>query len=1437
MSMSGLSRETSHILSIALLCMFCASACIASSDVEILSALRKSLMQRQDMIPNWFYSEIPPCNWTGVDCKGSEVHGLNLPCKSSPLELPFPGSIGELKNLRYLNLSQCRLRGVIPENLWSLEKLEILDLSSNRLSGSLSSMLSNLKVLRELVLDDNNFSGHLPSAIGLLKELVELSIRGNSFSGDLPTQLGNLSKLESLDLSVNSFSGVLPSSLANLSSLLYFDASNNGFTGPIFPGIGNLMGLRKVDLSGNSINGPIPADIGKLTSLTSIDFGDNNISGVIPSSVRNLRALQVLNVQNCRLGGTLPEELSNLANLTYLNLAHNSFEGGLPLGFGKLTNLVYLLAPNAGFSGSIPGQLGNCKKLRVLNLSYNSLSGPLPDGLAGMESIESVALDANRFSGQIPSWISNWTQVESIMMSQNLFTGSIPPLDMQYLRLLDLSSNMLSGELPSEICNVESLTVLLVSDNNFTGSIENTFRGCRNLTDLVLSGNNLSGELPTYLGDLPLTSLELSENRFYGKIPDQLWESTSLMEIYLSSNFLAGEIPAALAQVKTLERLQLDNNLLEGAIPASIGELRNLTNLSLHGNQLRGEIPLELFNCTKLVSLDLGSNSLTGQIPKSISRLRLLDNLVLSRNNLSGLIPEEICSGFQKVPLPDSEFTQHYGMLDLSYNNFVGPIPVSINRCFVVMELLLQNNKLNGSIPPEISGLSNLTLLNLSSNHLTGPAIPEFSTLRNLQGLILSHNELHGSIPDNMAWLMPRLTKLDISWNQLSGSLSPSVFGIESLTYLDISANLFSGSIPCHFATARSLVHLNASNNHFSGTLCESLANLTTLSFLDLHNNALTGTLPSSLSNLAALTYLDLSDNTFESYVPCSICSIEGLSFVNLSSNKFLGFVPETCTKHRPCIAPTQARTVTRAHVWGAMIGVLSILLVGFVCAVGHWILRHEAVLLHSKEDKLVTAVEDSDELLWKKSKEPLSINIATFEHSLTRLSPAEILSATDNFSKTYIIGDGGFGTVYKASLPDGRTIAVKRLNGGHFHGDREFLAEMETIGKVQHENLVPLFGYCVFAEERFLVYEYMENGSLDVWLRNRADAVEILDWPTRFKICLGSARGIAFLHHGFVPHIIHRDIKSSNILLDRNFEPKVSDFGLARIISAYESHVSTVLAGTFGYIPPEYGQSMVATTKGDIYSFGVVMLELVTGRAPTGQADIEGGNLVGWVRVMMASGRDDEVLDSYVPAVSGWRHQMLQFLSFSVLFISDTWEFCRLYMKDRSERWLILPFSLGCASQSSIAVHTPSHPKYAPPTSKQVSHTGSSSIFKKSKYAIRFSLPKPNISLGIRRLIKSFKSLSQIFAYKGEMEEETEMVIGYPTDVKHLTHIGWDGSTAITNHPVSGWENQTPPPEIISFPSISLNQFELAMAAQAQGNSHPQVRADSSYSKTAPSY
>lgn len=344
----------------------------------------------------------------------------------------------------------------------------------------------------------------------------------------------------------------------------------------------------------------------------------------------------------------------------------------------------------------------------------------------------------------------------------------------------------------------------------------------------------------------------------------------------------------------------------------------------------------------------------------------------------------------------------------------------------------------------------------------------------------------------------------------------------------------------------------------------------------------------------------------------------------------------------------------------GVIVGITigsTLFVLGLIFALVKWkMLRQEVFPKVYEKRKLNPAIEPTLSFMSNsKSKEPLSINVAMFESPLLRLTLADILRITNNFCKTNIIGDGGFGTVYKAVLPDGRTVAIKKLGQARTQGHREFLAEMETLGKVKHRNLVPLLGYCSFGDEKLLVYDFMVNGSLDYWLRNRADALEVLDWPKRFKIAMGSARGLAFLHHGFIPHIIHRDMKSSNILLDADFEPRVADFGLARLISACETHVSTDIAGTFGYIPPEYGQSWRSTTRGDVYSFGVILLELLTGKEPTGPnfKDIEGGNLVGWVQQMINKGQAAETLDS-VTSDGSWKLQMLQMLQVASMCTYD---------------------------------------------------------------------------------------------------------------------------------------------------------------------------------------
>jgi hypothetical protein len=693
---------------------------------------------------------------------------------------------------------------------------------------------------------------------------------------------------------------------------------------------------------------------------------------------------------------------------------------------------------------------------------------------------------------------------------------------------------------------------------------------------------------------------------------------------------------------------------------------------------------------------------------------------VLSYNNLSGSIPSQISADFQVVAMPVASFVQHHGTLDLSWNHLSGSIPVEISDCAVLVELMLAGNELTNAIPPELARLTNLTTLDLSCNQLSGSIPAELGQSQHLQGLNLAYNNLTGSIPAALGGMMS-LVELNLTGNRLSGSIPEQLGNLTGLSHMDFSDNELSGEIPAFLSNLVSVVGLylqgnrlngsivgllsdstawhqmqmlNLSHNLLSGAIPSTIGNLSGLSYLDVRGNALDGAIPLELATLNQLLYLDLSANLLSGVFPPDLCKLLLLNYLNISDNMLSGPVPNTgiclnfsasyfsgnpglCGSAVGSQCPPAAskepgsssnfvaplsRGAVLGIVLGCMIAGLSVVFVGLRLRMLQKREEEEAKDLEKAKLNMVIEKARACMELSRMSKEPLSINVAMFEQPLLRrLTLADVLQATNGFCKTNIIGDGGFGTVYKAVLPDGQIVAIKKLGHARSQGTREFLAEMETLGKVKHKNLVPLLGYCSFGEEKLLIYEYQVKGSLDLWLRNRADAIEVLDWPKRFKIAMGSARGLCFLHHGFIPHIIHRDMKASNILLDAEFEPRVADFGLARLISAYETHVSTDIAGTFGYIPPEYGQTWRSTTRGDVYSYGVILLELLTGKEPTGSdfkdqvsSLVEVDNLVGWVRHMILKGEALDVLDAQVATQAPWRLDMLKLLHIANLCTTE---------------------------------------------------------------------------------------------------------------------------------------------------------------------------------------
>ncbi|KAJ1421742.1 Serine/threonine-protein kinase, active site [Sesbania bispinosa] len=283
-------------------------------------------------------------------------------------------------------------------------------------------------------------------------------------------------------------------------------------------------------------------------------------------------------------------------------------------------------------------------------------------------------------------------------------------------------------------------------------------------------------------------------------------------------------------------------------------------------------------------------------------------------------------------------------------------------------------------------------------------------------------------------------------------------------------------------------------------------------------------------------------------------------------------------------------------------------------------------ICLLSKKERAARRYKEIKKQVNQESNRKEGTKLITFHGDLP-YSSSEIIEKLESLDEDDVVGSGGFGTVYRMVMNDCGTFAVKRIDRSREGSDKGFERELEILGNIKHINLVNLRGYCRLPSTKLLIYDYLAMGSLDDLLHENTE--QLLNWSTRLKIALGSARGLAYLHHDCCPKIVHRDIKSSNILLDENMEPHVSDFGLAKLLVDEDAHVTTVVAGTFGYLAPEYLQSGRATEKSDVYSFGVLLLELVTGKRPTDPSFAKRGlNVVGWMNTLLRENRLEDVVD-----------------------------------------------------------------------------------------------------------------------------------------------------------------------------------------------------------------
>ncbi|KHN35636.1 Putative LRR receptor-like serine/threonine-protein kinase [Glycine soja] len=619
-----------------------------------------------------------------------------------------------------------------------------------------------------------------------------------------------------------------------------------------------------------------------------------------------------------------------------------------------------------------------------------------------------------------------------------------------------------------------------------------------------------------------------------GSIPKEISTLTKLTILYLTHNHLQGSIPVELGSLTQLVHLSLYNNSLTGSIPSTLSQLVNLRYLLLSFNQLEGAIPAELGNLTQLIGFYLSNNSITGSIPSSLGQLQNLTILLLDSNRIQGPIPEEFGN------------LKSLHILYLSNNLLTSTIPPTLGRLENLTHLFLDSNQIEGHIPLELANLSNLDTLHLSQNKISGLIPPKLFQMGKMHSLYLSSNLLSGSIPiENLK--CPSIATVDLSYNLLNGSI-PSQIGC--VNNLDLSHNFLKGEVP-------SLLGKNS-----------------ILDRLDLSYNNLTGKL---YRELATLTYINLSYNSFDfsqdldlkAHIP-DYCSFPRNSLISHNPPNFTSCDPSPQTN-----SPTsKAKPITLIVI--PIIGIiLWVILLALYFARCFSKTKFEGGL--AKNGDLFS--------VWNYDGK------VAFE---------DIIEATEDFHIKYCIGTGAYGSVYRVQLPTGKIVAVKKLHQMEAQNpsfDKSFRNEVKMLTEICHRNIVKLHGFCLHNRCMFLVYQYMESGSLFYALNNDVEAKE-MNWSKRVNIIKGMADALSYMHHDCTPPIIHRDVTSSNVLLNSHLQAFVSDFGTARLLDPDSSN-QTLVVGTYGYIAPELAYTLTVSEKCDVFSFGVVALETLMGRHP----------------------------------------------------------------------------------------------------------------------------------------------------------------------------------------------------------------------------------------------
>ncbi|CAA2997865.1 probable LRR receptor-like serine threonine-kinase At2g24230 [Olea europaea subsp. europaea] len=789
-------------------------------------------------------------------------------------------------------------------------------------------------------------------------------------------------------------------------------------------------------------------------------------------------------------------------------------------------------------------------------------------------------------------------------------------------------------------------------DYNFSGPFC-SWRGVscdtkrENVVKLEATSFGLSGVIPdNTIGKLTkLETLDLSSNKITA-LPSDFWSLGTLKNLNLSFNQFSGNLPSSMGNFGRLQSLDLSFNNFSGSIPEAISSLVSLQVLNLSQNGFDSTIPLGISQCRSLVSIDLSKNKLNGSLPRDFgAALTKLEFLNLAVNEIEGRDTNflgmkfirylNISGNLFKGSVVDV-FEGPLEVIDLSRNQFQGHIAeVNFSSTFNWSKLVyldLSGNQLSGKFFSGLIYAPNLKYLNLAQNRFTKQQFLSINMLFNLEYLNLSSTNLIGEIPSNISYLSS-LKTLDLSKNHLRNHIPP--FGIKNLQVLDVSYNNLTGDIPLMLLGGlREMERFNFSYNNLS--FCGS----------------------------------QIPSETLQS------AFIGSMNSCPIAANP--AFFKRKSQKHRG-LKLALALTLSMVSL------LVGLLFLAFGCRrkTRNWTVKQNSY----KEEQTISGPFSfqTDSTTWVADvKQATSVPVVIFEKPLLNFTFADLLTATCHFDRGSLLAEGRFGPVYGGLLPGGVHVAVTVLVHGSIITDDEAARELEYLGRIKHPNLVPLTGYCLAGEQRIAIYEYMENGNLqnllydlplgvqttedwtnDTWEEDENNGIQnvgtkgsLITWRFRHKIALGTARALAFLHHGCSPPIIHKDVKASSVYLDSNLEPRISDFGLARIFGNEPD--SEIAGGSPGYVPPEFLQPETSSLKdpspkSDVYGFGVILFELITGKKPVEDdyPDEKEASLISWVRGLVRTNHASQAIDPKIRG-TGPEEQIVEALKIGYLCTAE---------------------------------------------------------------------------------------------------------------------------------------------------------------------------------------